>query len=288
MKLKVPLFITLLTLMIPGALATTYTTVANSIMGKDAWGLLINLHIQDFVPTTDATMYYNYLSVFLVIVWATFASQVNESRYLFTTPLIAAVCVFVGWMRAPDPVTYWGSILLCMLMGAILYINDMNHEKSGTAGPGDKVIATAVLLMCFTASVGFVTANQTALFGVTDTAMASQTNALCNKAYQCDSAGQPDLSASVQSVTGAGGLNLDVVSLATGLPGMVLAVLRTAFITIMSVFAFSVILLAAYPMLNDSPQVIAFLLLMNVVVICIYTWGVFRWLYKPMGTGGNI
>ena len=288
MKLKVPLFITLLTLMIPGALATTYTTVANSIMGKDAWGLLINLHIQDFMSVNDAIMAYNYLSIAFILIWAGFADQVNESRYAFTTPLIAAFCVFVGWMRAPDPATYWGSILFCILLGAFLYVNDMNHEKSGTAGPGDKLVAVAVLIACFTASVGFITSQETNLFGSADTSIAAQNNILCNRAYQCDSTGQPMLDASVNSVAGSGGLNLDIVSLVAGMPAIILGVLRTFIMVIGSVLFFSVILLAAFPMLNDSPQVVAFLLLMNVVVILVYTFAIFRMFYKPMGTGGQI
>jgi hypothetical protein len=288
MKLKLPLLITMLALMIPGALATTYTTVANSIMGKDSWGLLINLHIQDFLAVNDAIMAYNYLSIAFIVIWAGFADQVNESRFAFTTPIVAGFCVFVGWLRAPDPGTYWGSLLLCLLLGGIMYVNEQNHARSGTAGPGDKVVTIAVFLMCITASIGFVTAQQSNLFGVTDTAMAGQSNILCNKAYQCDSAGQPMLDASVSSVAGSGGLNLDLVSLAAGMPAIILGVIRTFILIIGSVLLFSVIMLAAFPMLNDSQQVVAFLVLMNVVVIVIYSFALFRLFYKPMGTGGQI
>ena len=97
MKIKNTIFLIVSTLLlfIPAVLATTNTTISSSIMGKTAFGLLIDLHLQDWFPADQAIMYYNYISIFIIMVWAAFASQSNEGRYTFTTPFIAALMVFI-------------------------------------------------------------------------------------------------------------------------------------------------------------------------------------------------
>jgi hypothetical protein len=263
----------------------SYTVIANSIMGKTAFGLLINLHIQDYFPATEAIMYYNYVAIFCVVLWSAYAGQSNESRYAFTTPLMAALMVFVGWLHADDAVTYWGIILFCLLLGALMYLNDMNHEKYGVAGPGDKLLAVAFMIVCFTATMGFVSSETLGVFPDTGSAGTSQ-NIMCGSAYTCDSSGNIALDVSVTSVKDSGGFSLDVISIGMALAAMEISALKLLLVVVGSVLFFSVVMLAAYPALADSTQVVAFLAVLNVVIWAIYILAFFRWMYKPVpGTG---
>jgi hypothetical protein len=252
----------------------SYTVVANSIMGTNSFGLLIDLHIQDYFPVDQAIMYYNYIGIALILLWAAFAGQTNESRYTFTTPFIAALMVFFGWLRAPDVASYWGSIVLCMLLGAFMYINDMNHEKYGLPGPGEKLLTVAFMIMCFTASFGFVVSSQLIPSAAPT---GSSNNIMCGKSYQCDSAGNVMLDASVTQISSSGGLGQSVISAVAALPAIMMSLLMMAIIIAGSVLFFSVVLMAAYPVLASSPQTVAFLLVMNVVIWAIYYVAVSKW-----------
>ena len=261
----------------------SYTVVANSIIGKTSFGLLIDLHLQDYFPADVAIMYYNYIALFIVVVWAAFAGQTNESRYTFTTPFIAAALIWIGWLNAPDDASYWGSIVLCMLLGAFMYINDMNHEKYGLPGPGQKLLTVAFMIMCFTASMGFVLSSEIL---PNEAPTGSSTNVMCGSAYQCDSNGNLALDVSVTSISSSGGLAEGIISTVTALTDIALALVTMLIVVVGSVLFFSVVLMAAYPVLASSPQAVAFLLVMNVVIWAIYYVGFFNWFYKPTeGTG---
>jgi len=263
----------------------SYTVVANTIMGKSSFGLLIDLHIQDFFPVDQAIMYYNYIGIFIILMWAAFAGQTNESRYTFTTPFIAALLVFIGWLRAPDAVSYWGTIVLCLLLGAFMYINDMNHEKSGLPGPGEKLLTVAFMIMCFTASMGFVLSSQIIPSAVP---IGASQNVMCNKAYQCDAAGNVALDVSVNTVSSSGGLGQNVISAVAALPAIFVSLLMMAITIVASVLFFGVVLMAAYPALAQSPQAVAFLLVMNVVIWAIYFVAIAKWFTGRTGGEMNI
>ena len=264
----------------------TYVTVANSILGADSSGLLINLQLNAVFPPAQAVLYYNYIAIFVIVILAAFASQSNESRYAFTTPLIAALMVFIGWLRAADAATYWASIVMCLLLGALMYINDMNHEKFGMGGVGDKWISAAFLLMCFTASMGFVSSSAFNFFP--DQNMGATQDVFCNSTYQCDASNNIVLDASVHSVSGTGGIGLDVVDAITALPALAFSALKLLIVIVGSVLFFAPVMLAAYPALAASPAAVGFLALINLVIWAIYAMGIYRAFVKPMPGGGEI
>lgn len=279
----------LVSLIIPGALATSYTVITNSIMGKSPFGLLVDLHLQDFFPAEQAVMYYNYIAVFAIVLWAAFASQSNESRFAFTTPFLAAFFVFIGWLNAgTNAASYWGTIMMCVIFGAFMYVNDMNHEKYGIAGPGDKLFAIAFMIMCFTASFGFVTSSQfDYIFNAAPTTGNTQ-NVMCGSAYTCDSSGNIALDVSVTQVNNVGGFGSNILSDIYILTQVAISMLKMAIVVVGSILFISVVVLAAYPALAASPQTVAFLVIMNVVIWAIYFAAFFRWMYKPGPGEGQI
>lgn len=265
---------------------TSYVVVANSIIGTNANGLLIDLHLHDFLSATDALLYYNYISLLLIMLWAGFASSANEGRYLFSTPFIAAVLVWIGWLRAPVPTTYWGTILFLIFLGAVMYMNDQNHQQHGIAGPGNKLLGIAVLIMCFTACFGFIMSSN--LIPQVYNPGATQ-NEVCGTAYQCDEGGNIVLSASVTSVSkGPTDVLSSVFGTLTWLGEMAVYTIMTIITVVASVLFFSVVFFAAYPQFLDSTQVVAFMGVMNVAVWIIYALAFFQWYYKPMGSSGDI
>lgn len=262
-----------------------YTEIASSIIGMNANGLLVDLHIHDFFPAAQAIMYYNYIAIFAILIWAGFAGQSNESRYAFTIPFFSALLVFIGWLRAYDSASYWATIVFCLLLGAFMYINDMNHEKYGIAGPGDKLFAVAFLILCFSVSMGFVSSNDFNFFP--NAATGASQNTMCGSAYSCDSSGNIMLDASVTSVSTSGGLMQDVVSAIAALPAIALGIIKLMVVVVGSVVLFSVVLLAAYPFLSTSPAALAFLAVMQVVIWAIYVTAFYR-MFSGRVSGGDI
>lgn len=290
MKNKWILTIFLTSLLTSIVSAASNTIVTSTIMGRTPLGLLIDLHIEDYFPADVAIMYYNYIAIALVVTWAAFASQSNESRYAFTTPLFAAVMVWIGWLNAGSSAVsatqYWGSILLCLVLGAFMYLNDMNHEKYGMPGTGDKLMAVAFMIMCFSAAFGFVASSEFGLFNQESTG-ASQ-NQMCGRAYTCDSSGNVDLSTSVTTVSSSGGIVETILSDLYFATQIAIGALKMAIVVVASVLFFSGVVLAAYPALLASPQVVAFLVVMNIVIWAIYYATFFRWYYRPGVGEGQI
>ena len=262
-----------------------YTEIASSILGMNANGLLIDLRLHDFFPAAQATMYYNYIAIFAILIWAGFAGNSNESRYAFTIPFFAALLVFIGWLRAYDPAAYWSTILFCLVLGAFMYINDMNHEKYGVAGPGDKLFAVAFMILCFSVSMGLVSSNEFNFFP--NVAAGASQNMMCGTAYSCDSAGNIMLDASVTSVSTSGGLMQDVVSAIAAMPAIAIGIIKLIVVVLGSVVFFSGMILAAYPFLSSSPAALALLAVMQVVIWAIYVTAFYR-MFSGRISGGEI
>jgi hypothetical protein len=150
------------------------------------------------------------------------------------------------------------------------------------------MITIAVMIMCFTATYGFIISPEFGLFNDEGMQSGTSQNMMCGTAYTCDSSGNVALEASVSQVTAAGGGSFDVVSVGSFLLTIMVTSLRMIIIIGASMVFFSIVILAAYPALLDSPQAIAFLGLMNLAIWVIYAMAWFRLTYKPMGTGGDI
>jgi hypothetical protein len=267
--------------------ATEYTTMANLITFKTPLGLLIPLGIENFVPTADAIMYYNYIAVGAILLVASFAGQANESRFAFFVPVFAALMVFIGWLQAPDPTTQWGMIIGCIFLGALMYMNDMNHEKYGLPGPGSKLLTVVFMIIVFQASVTLVSTNGMNLMPEIGNSGMSQSSLLCGDqttggyGYQCDANGNMMFDSSVKSISNIGGSGLDIVSIGLwALQAMVGAIIFLLKI-VAAVLVFSVVLYAAYPALAASPQAVLLLGFMQLIIWGIYAVYFFNIFYKP-------
>lgn len=281
--IKKSLLIFLLLSFLVECVSAAYVTQANVITFTNPLGLLIPLGIENYVSVADAIMYYNYIAVGLVMTVAAFAGQTNESRFAFFIPVFAGLMVFIGWLHAPDQVTYMGMIIGCILLGALMYINDMNHEKYGLPGPGTKLLTIVMMIIVFEASVTLMSTSGLNIFPElgADSGLHQQ-NLTCNGyGYSCDANGNIMLAASIATVNNQGGSNLDVVSIATWAVQAMIAVLQFLIKVVAAVLLFSVVLVAAYPALAGSPQAMLFLGIMQLVIWAIYVVAFFNWFFKP-------
>jgi hypothetical protein len=269
-------------LLIHTASATQYVTQTNVITFTNALGLMIPLGLENYVPVADAIMYYNYIAVFAIMLIAAFAGQTNESRFTFFVPIFAGLMVFIGWLHAPDPISYYGMIIGCILLGALMYINDMNHEKYGLPGPGTKLLTIVFMIIVFEASVTLMSTSGLNIFPEVGNSGQSQQTLTCNGyGYSCDANGNIMLGASVQTINNQGGTGLDVISIGTWALQAMVSILTFLIKIVAAVLLFSVVLVAAYPALGASPQAMLFLGIMQLVIWAIYAVAFFNWFFKP-------
>ena len=283
-SMRVPVMAALgLAFLVQMASATQYVVQSNLITFHNALGLLIPLGIENYIPAIDAIMYYNYIAVFLIMGMAAFSGQSNESRFTFFIPVFAGLMVFVGWLHAPDPVTYYGMIIGCILLGALMYINDMNHEKYGLPGPGTKLLTIVFMIIVFEASVTLMSTSGLNIFPeLSGNSGQSQQGLTCNGyGYSCDANGNIMLGASVSTVNNQGGADISIVSIGAWAIQAMIAVIQFLIKIVAAVLLFSVVLIAAYPALGASPQAMLFLGIMQLVIWAIYTVAFFNWYFKP-------
>lgn len=283
MRIRVLLLTALLPLLAGFASAVTYSTQTSSLLTHSPLGLLIPLGIENWVPAADAIMYYNYIGMFCLVGIAAFSGMSNESRFLIIVPFTAAALVYVGWLQAPNPTSYWGMVIALILLGCILFVNDMNREKYGSAGPGTKIVSIAVMIIVFEASVVLMSNPAFSPFPTSlETSASGDGTILCNGyGYTCDSAGNIDLSASVSTVTSVGGTGLDAASLIMWAGQVAFAMLNFMILLLGAVFLFSGMLIAAYPVLATSPQALLILGIMQIVIWIVYVIAWFNWTFKP-------
>jgi hypothetical protein len=283
MRIRLLLLTVLLPLLAGFASAVTYSTQTSSLLTHSPLGLLIPLGIENWVPAADAIMYYNYIGMFCLVGIAAFSGMSNESRFLIIVPFTAAALVYVGWLQAPNPTSYWGMVIALILLGCILFVNDMNREKYGSAGPGTKIVSIAVMIIVFEASVVLMSNPAFSPFPTSlETSASGDGTILCSGyGYTCDSAGNIDLSASVSTVTSVGGTGLDAASLIMWAGQVAFAMLNFIILLLGAVFLFSGMLIAAYPVLATSPQALLILGIMQIVIWIVYVIAWFNWTFKP-------
>jgi hypothetical protein len=201
-----------------------YVTVAGSVLMNGPTGYLVSLGIENVLDATTATMMYNYIALGILFFIAAFAGARNEARFCITVPIFAGVFVWFGWLKSPQPLQSLAVIIICGLLGVMVYLNEVNHEKYGIKGPGSKLMNIILFIILFQAAIGFT--NSLNLFAAGPSQVPTGQCTIGNQSVgaTCDAYGNIQLS-SVSSVSSSGGLLEQIISVATALPQMILTLI---------------------------------------------------------------
>ena len=235
---------------------------------------LVSLGLETIVPT-QATMYYNFLAIGILFLIASLSSSRNARFFTILIPIFAAMLVYFEWLKGPDPVQTWGIIVMCIVLGAGIYMKDTLRERFGTGGPGSMVMNLMIFVLVLQSVIGVV--NMTNIWEGNSAATISN-----EWTYQ-----NVDLSKQVPVVTNSGGLLAGVTSTLGVMTDMMISSLKSMLSLLVSLGAFSVVLGATYPWLVWMPDGsgnwigIAILGLIQAAIYIIYTVFIFNLYAKP-------
>jgi hypothetical protein len=266
-----------------------YAAAAASVIMGGPTGILVSLGIETFITDIN-TVYvlYNYLAVGLLLFIASMSGSRGEAKYCIIVPIFAGIFILFGWLRGPDPIQTWAMTIICGLLGVMIYMNETNHERYGTAGPGSKLINIVFYIILFQACIGLV--NGFNLFPIGPT---QATPNMCNiNGMPCNSLHNIDITQSVNSMTGTGGLLDDVAALITVLGQMAVATFRLLINIAASILLFAVVINATvngiFPGIISNPMYMGFLVVLQIANWAMLGLFLFNLSNKPMPQEGSI
>ena len=253
--------------------ATTNITGGASITCKGAWPL-VSLGIERFVPVTSAMVYYNWISIGLIVMLGAMASARTTRFIALLIPVIAALLIFLQWFTpasSAHPAQLWGIVVFSALLAVAAYMKGSLHEKFGISGPGSMLFNVVFFIIILQATVGFVNGldlwqNDTGAVGTT-------------------SFSNIDLKTEIETTsTTGGGLN-DLIQAGAILLDMAYGVILMFISMGLALIGFSAVLAFIYPWIPATTEGTAFLVLLQIGIYIIYYMAYMRMIYKPVGEG---
>jgi hypothetical protein len=195
------------------------------LMAHPGGGILVSLGLENVLDWNSAIICYNYVALGIIFFIAAMASSRNEARYCILIPLIAGLFTGMGWLHAPDPLQSFAVIVICGLLGVMIYMAEQSRERYGTKGPGSRLLSIVIFIILFQVALGFTSSLN--LFAAAPTQVPVSQCSIGNESVltNCDAYGNIQLSA-VRSVSSSGGLLADIVSVAMALATMALTLLQ--------------------------------------------------------------
>jgi hypothetical protein len=242
-----------------------YVTVAGNLIMNGPTGYLVSLGLESVLDATTATMMYNYVALAVLFFIAAFAGARNEARFCITVPIFAGIFIWFGWLHSPQPMQSLAVIIICGLLGIMIYMNEMNHEKYGIKGPGSKLMNIVLFLVLFQAALGLT--NSLNLFSSGPSQVAGSQCSIGNQGIgaTCDAYGNIQLS-SVSSQSQSGGLLANIISAVAALPMMVLTLIvfliQMMAAIIGAPFLINATLEGLYPGISTQAAYIAFMVVL--------------------------
>lgn len=233
-------------------------------------GVLISLGIEQVINNlTLVTQYYNYFSLFSIMILAVVSGQRDAKFISILLPIWAGFCMFAGWLKYPDPGTGFGILVVCCAIGIMTYMQETVHEKFGIAGPGNKIIKIFMFLIILQCVVVFV--NSAHIFPTLGPVAPSESK------YA-----NINLDTQFSTINAAGGLTNPVVDiLAIGLQ-MATAILMLMMKCLISITLFSAVLAEVFPWIVQAGTIgVAFLVVVQFAIWMMYLLFIFTLFYKP-------
>jgi hypothetical protein len=245
-----------------------YVTAAGSVLMHGPTGYLVSLGIETILDANIAQMMYNYIALGILFFIAAFAGSRNEARFCITIPMFAGVFLWFGWLKSPQPLQSLAVIIICGLLGIMIYMNEVNHEKYGIKGPGSKLMNIVLFIILFQAALGFT--NTLNLFSVGPSQVSTGQCSIGNQSIgaTCDAYGNIQLS-SVSEVSSSGGLLAQIISVATALPQMILTLMvfmiQIGLAIIGAPFLIAATMEGLYPGISANSAYLAFMVVIGAI-----------------------
>jgi hypothetical protein len=263
-----------------------YLTAAGSVLMGGPSPFVVSLGIENFVSLPTAYMLYNYIAIGFLLLLTAAVGPRGEARFCVTLPIFAGVFAWFGWLHAPNPAQTYAVIIISGILGIAIYMNEVNREKYGVKGPGNKLLNIVYFLVLFQVATGVVTGMN--LFDIGTTG--PQATNMCvvgNNTWgaQCNSAGNVQIRESVASVSDSGGLLGDIMAMGSLLLSIGLALLKMLVTIALSIVAFPVILNGViapiFPGITANTIYLVFLGALEAVCLINFTLLMFVWFFKP-------
>ena len=242
-------------------------------------GVLLSLGIETLgvLTTTQVSNIYNYVAIIIILIVALTASQRDSRAVMILTPLTAGFTLWAGWMNFnnnPNPGaamgTEFGVILICVVIGIVNYMTEVQHERFGIAGPGNKVVKLFWFLIILQATVGLV--NNAAIFPSDVQPISTSTSQYSNI----------NLNTEMTSMNSAGGLTALVVDIVTIAGQIAASILLLLLKMLVSIGAFGVIMYAVFPWFAQAGVAGAgILVVLQIGIWLMYMMFIFTIFYKP-------
>lgn len=242
-------------------------SMSRGVTAKGPSGLLVTLGIEEVVtPLEVALDLYLWISVLLVLLITTMASQRNTRFFLILIPIFSAIFAWFGWLDTGNDTQLWGLILVASLFGVALYMKDTNKEKWGSGGPGSTIVNLVIFMILLQSVVGFV--NGAAIWN-------DNTGDIPDDKWQ-----NVDLEEELPAMSNSGGLLEGLVTTVLAVLIMGIEILKVLMMIMLSIVAFSLVLYLSFPFLQ-VPLVTAFLVIVQVGIYILYALFIWQIFYKP-------
>lgn len=215
-----------------------------------------------------STGWYQWISMCCLFMLASLASQRTKQYWALLIPIFAAIFLWFGWFTGKS--TLAGIVILCAVLGAIIYMKSSLREKFGIGGPGTMLLNIIVYLMILQACVGFINGLEIwSDAGMTNQAV-TPTNAYMNIELT-----------TISNLQGAAGLTGDIIATATIFVDMALTALGIFGFMLFSLITIYPTIQLLFPWMLQSAQTIALFALIQIGIWIMYVLFIYQTWYKP-------
>jgi hypothetical protein len=255
--------------------ATENVSSGRTVTCKGVTNITVSLGFENVVPMAQARVYYNWISVGLLVMVGAMASSRTTRFVAILVPIFAAMLVFFGWMTAANPKypeQLWGVIVVTAVLAVAIYMKGSLHEKFGIAGPGSMFFNLVFYIILLQAVVGFV--NYTQVWDGINAAP-SENNQYTNI----------DLSAEITDINNTGGLLNEVQQMGNVILDATFGIIKMFIAMGFALCSFYLTMGIIFPWISATTEGAALLLLIQVGIYIIYFMAFMRFIYKPVGEG---
>lgn len=254
-------------LLTPVVSATTTEYIGASASATVKIWPLVSLGIEKIpsVSLTKAVFYYNWISMGILFLIGAMSSKRMTRFFAVLIPIFAGMMIYMGWLISPNPITTWGTVIMCGLIGATTYMKGSLRENFGGGGPGNLIINVVYYIILLQACVGIV--NATGMWVHQD--QGNVVDATTLPEYM-NNAKNAQLDTSITTINDSGGWMTGLISAAGIVWDMVLSVIKMLFSVLASLILFSYVINSIFPFIGSTPLGVSMLVLLQLGIYLMY------------------